>query len=259
MSHAEAELQSLIREYDNGLVMTEGIETAIVGKPNAGKSTLMNLLSGREKSIVTDIEGTTRDIVEGSVRLGDIVLHLNDTAGLREGADEVEKIGIERTLEKIDSAGFIIAVFDVSRPLDENDIRLIEKCRGKKALAVVNKVDLSADTRIGPVDRAFEKTIYISAKDENYLNAVRDAVYELLGAEKFNLNAPMLANARQKECCKSAARYVGEALSALQIGMTFDAVNVMIDSAADELLTLTGKKASVEVVNTIFSKFCVGK
>lgn len=259
LSHAEAELQSLIREYDNGLVMTEGIETAIVGKPNAGKSTLMNLLSGREKSIVTDIEGTTRDIVEGSVRLGDIVLHLNDTAGLREGADEVEKIGIERTLEKIDSAGFIIAVFDVSRPLDENDIRLIEKCRGKKALAVVNKVDLSADTRIGPVDRAFEKTIYISAKDENYLNAVRDAVYELLGAEKFNSNAPMLANARQKECCKSAARYVGEALSALQIGMTFDAVNVMIDSAADELLALTGKKASVEVVNTIFSKFCVGK
>ena len=246
-------------EYDNGLILTEGVDTAIVGKPNAGKSTLMNLLSGREKSIVTNIAGTTRDIVEGSVRLGDIVLHLNDTAGIRDGADEVEKIGIERTLDKIEQAQLIIAVFDVSRPLDENDRKLIEKCRGKKALAVVNKVDLSADVRIKEVDQAFEKTIYISAKDENYLAAVQKAVYEILGAEHFHSNAPMLANARQKACCKAALRDVEEALSALRCGMTFDAVNVMIDSAADELLALTGKKATVEVVNNIFSKFCVGK
>lgn len=259
LADAKAELESLISEYDNGLIMTEGIDTAIVGKPNAGKSTLMNLLSGREKSIVTDIEGTTRDIVEGSVRLGDIVLHLNDTAGLRDGADTVEKIGIERTLEKIDEAGLIIAVFDVSRPLDENDKKLIEKCHGKKAFAVVNKVDLSSDSHIKEVDEAFEKTVYISAKDENYLNTVKDAVYEVLGAQNINSNAPMLANARQKECCKAALRYIDEALSALRSGITFDAVNVMIDSAADELLTLTGKKATVEVVNNIFSKFCVGK
>lgn len=259
LADAKAELESLISEYDNGLIMTEGIDTAIVGKPNAGKSTLMNLLSGREKSIVTDIEGTTRDIVEGSVRLGDIVLHLNDTAGLRDGADTVEKIGIERTLEKIDEAGLIIAVFDVSRPLDENDRKLIEKCRDKKAFAVVNKVDLSSDSHIKEVDEAFEKTVYISAKDENYLNTVKDAVYEVLGAQNINSNAPMLANARQKECCKAALRYIDEALNALRSGITFDAVNVMIDSAADELLTLTGKKATVEVVNNIFSKFCVGK
>lgn len=259
LADAKAELESLISEYDNGLIMTEGIDTAIVGKPNAGKSTLMNLLSGREKSIVTDIEGTTRDIVEGSVRLGDIVLHLNDTAGLRDGADTVEKIGIERTLEKIDEAGLIIAVFDVSRPLDENDRKLIEKCRDKKAFAVVNKVDLSSDSHIKEVDEAFEKTVYISAKDENYLNSVKYAVYEVLGAQNINSNAPMLANARQKECCKAALRYIDEALNALRSGITFDAVNVMIDSAADELLTLTGKKATVEVVNNIFSKFCVGK
>lgn len=259
LSGAVKELQTLLSEYDNGLILTEGVDTAIVGKPNAGKSTLMNLLSGREKSIVTNIAGTTRDIVEGSVRLGDIVLHLNDTAGIRDGADEVEKIGIERTLDKIEQAQLIIAVFDVSRPLDENDRKLIEKRRGKKALAVVNKVDLSADVRIKEVDQAFEKTIYISAKDENYLAAVQKAVYEILGAEHFHSNAPMLANARQKACCKAALRDVEEALSALRCGMTFDAVNVMIDSAADELLALTGKKATVEVVNNIFSKFCVGK
>lgn len=129
----------------------------------------------------------------------------------------------------------------------------------QKAFAVVNKVDLSSDSHIDEVDSAFEKTVYISAKDENYLNTVKDAVYDVLGAQNINSNAPMLANARQKECCKAALRYVDEALDALRSGITFDAVNVMIDSAADELLTLTGKKATVEVVNNIFSKFCVGK
>lgn len=259
LKNAVSELSALISDYENGLVMTEGVDTAIVGKPNAGKSTLMNLLSGSEKSIVTDIEGTTRDIVEGSVRLGDLVLHLSDTAGLREGTDEVEKIGIERTLSKIDSAQLIIAVFDVSRPLDENDLRLIEKCRGKKAVAVINKIDLEDSKKLPAVEEAFEKTVYISAKDTNDLKTVEKAVIHVLGAENFNASAPMLANARQKACCKNALGYVREALSALQSGMTFDAVNVMIDSAADELLALTGKKATTEVVNNIFSKFCVGK
>lgn len=259
LKNAVSELSALISDYENGIVMTEGVDTAIVGKPNAGKSTLMNLLSGSEKSIVTDIEGTTRDIVEGSVRLGDLVLHLSDTAGLREGTDEVEKIGIERTLSKIDSAQLIIAVFDVSRPLDENDLRLIEKCRGKKAVAVINKIDLEDSKKLPAVEKAFEKTVYISAKDINDLKTVEKAVIHVLGAENFNASAPMLANARQKACCKNALGYVREALSALQSGMTFDAVNVMIDSAADELLALTGKKATTEVVNNIFSKFCVGK
>lgn len=259
LEDARTQLSALISQYDCGVVMTEGIDTVIAGKPNAGKSTLMNLLSGREKSIVTEIEGTTRDIVEGSVRLGDIVLHLSDTAGIREGEDKVEKIGIERTLQRIETAGLIIAVFDASRPPDENDRKLIEKCRGKKALAVVNKIDLTADAHIDEVDAAFEKVIYISAKDDHYLDCVHDAVYSLLGAANFNSNAPMLANARQKQCCKSALGFVDEALEALRAGMTFDAVNVMIDSAADELLTLTGRKATVEVVNNIFSKFCVGK
>lgn len=252
-------LSGLLREYENGIVMTEGVDAAIAGKPNAGKSTLMNLLSGSEKSIVTDIEGTTRDIVEGSVRLGQLVLHLSDTAGIRDGADAVEKIGIERTFGKIDSAQLIIAVFDVSRPLDENDMRLIEKCRGKKAVAVINKIDLEDSKKLPEVEQAFEKTVYISAKQTDYLKEVEKAVISVLGAENFNASAPMLANARQKACCKNALGYVDEALFALKSGMTFDAVNVMIDSAADELLALTGKKATTEVVNNIFSKFCVGK
>lgn len=256
---AAAELRALLAEYENGLVMTEGVDTVIAGKPNTGKSTLMNLLSGSEKSIVTDIEGTTRDIVEGTVRLGEMVLHLNDTAGIREGGDEVEKIGIEKTLGRIASAQFIIAVFDVSRPLDKNDMRLIEKCRGRKAVAVVNKTDLDNSKRLPQVERAFEKTVYISARRADDLKKLKKAAAAVLGAEDFNSSAPMLANARQKQCCKNALDFVGQALEALRGGMTFDAVGVMIDSASDELLSLTGKKASAEVVNNIFSKFCVGK
>ena len=187
------------------------------------------------------------------------MLHLSDTAGIRDGADAVEKIGIERTFGKIDSAQLIIAVFDVSRPLDENDMRLIEKCRGKKAVAVINKIDLEDSKKLPEVEQAFEKTVYISAKQTDYLKEVEKAVISVLGAENFNASAPMLANARQKACCKNALGYVDEALFALKSGMTFDAVNVMIDSAADELLALTGKKATTEVVNNIFSKFCVGK
>lgn len=256
---AAAELRALLEEYENGLVMTEGVDTVIAGKPNAGKSTLMNLLSGSEKSIVTDIAGTTRDIVEGTVRLGDLVLHLNDTAGIREGGDEVEKIGIEKTFGRIASAQFIIAVFDVSRPLDENDMRLIEKCRGRKAVAVVNKTDLDDSKRLPQIERAFEKTVYISARQADDLKKLEKAAAAVLGAEDFNSSAPMLANARQKQCCKNALDFVEQALEALRGGMTFDAVGVMIDSASDELLSLTGKKASAEVVNNIFSKFCVGK
>ena len=255
---AAASLEKLLAGYENGQIMTQGVDTAIVGKPNAGKSTLMNLLAGREKSIVTDIAGTTRDIVEESVRLGSITLRLSDTAGIRESDDTVEAIGIRRALDKIESAELVIAVFDNSRPLDENDLKLIEKCRGKKAVAAVNKIDLNSG-RLVPVEEAFAKTVYISAKGDEYLDEVSRAVEEVLGVSDFDSAAPMLANRRQKQCCKNALQSVNEALGALHAGMTYDAINVMTDCAVDELLELTGKKATTEVVNNIFSKFCVGK
>lgn len=255
---AAASLEKLLAGYENGQIMTQGVDTAIVGKPNAGKSTLMNLLAGREKSIVTDIAGTTRDIVEESVRLGSITLRLSDTAGIRESDDTVEAIGIRRALDKIESAELVIAVFDNSRPLDENDLKLIEKCRGKKAVAAVNKIDLNSG-RLAPVEEAFAKTVYISAKGDEYLDEVSRAVEEVLGVSDFDSAAPMLANRRQKQCCKNALQSVNEALGALHAGMTYDAINVMTDCAVDELLEFTGKKATTEVVNNIFSKFCVGK
>ena len=253
------ELSALIDNYENGQAATQGIETTIAGRPNAGKSTLMNLLAGREKSIVTDIAGTTRDIVEESVRLGNLVLHLSDTAGLREGGDVVEAIGIKRAYEKIESASLIIAVFDSSVPLNESDFDLIEKCGGKKCVAVINKIDIENGADMSAVENAFDRVVYMSANNSKYAAELEAAISELFGVTDFDASAPLLANIRQKKCCKNALDGIDEAINALESGITFDAVNVLIDGAVDALLALTGKKATVEVVNNIFSRFCVGK
>lgn len=259
LENAKADLTSLVDNYDNGQAMLQGIDTVIAGRPNVGKSTLMNALSGKNKSIVTHIAGTTRDIVEETVRLGTLVLHLNDTAGIRQSGDEVESIGIQRALDKIDSAALVIAVFDGSSPLSGDDYNLIEKCAGKKAVAIINKTDLACETDTAAIENAFSKVLYMSAKNSDGVCELEGAVKEILGIASFDASAPMLANQRQKQCVKNALSHIDEALSASLSGLTYDAVNVMIDSAVDDLLMLTGRKANIEVVNNIFSKFCVGK
>ena len=253
------ELKELLDNYESGMIMTQGVNTVIAGRPNAGKSTLMNMLSGKEKSIVTHIEGTTRDIVENSVRLGSLVLHLSDTAGLRESDDVVEAIGIKKALERIDTASLVLAVFDSSRELDDDDKMLIDSCKGKKAVAVINKTDLSPKINTDKIKDNFESIVYISAKNNLGLKELETAVKNILGVEEFDSSAPLIANRRQKQCIQMACENINEALSAAEIGLTYDAINVMIDSAVDELLALTGKKATEEVVNNIFSRFCVGK
>ena len=253
------ELNSLLNSYDGGHILTHGADTAIVGRPNVGKSTLMNLLAGRERSIVTQIEGTTRDIVEDTVRLGNLVLRLSDTAGLRSSDDPVECIGIRLANGKIDEAQLILPVFDYSRPLNADDFGLIEKCRGKKAVAVINKTDLPQAADVTPITEAFDRCVFIAAGVTDDFSRLEEAVKEELGLTEFDSAAPILANQRQKQCCSNAAADVSEAIFALESGITRDAVNVLIDDAINELLSLTGKRATVEVVNDIFSKFCVGK
>ncbi len=259
LEKAKADLQSLIDNYDNGQAMLQGIDTVIAGKPNAGKSTLMNALVGKNKSIVTQIAGTTRDIVEETVRLGSLVLHLSDTAGIRESDDLVESIGIERAFEKIETAALVIAVFDSSQPLTKEDFDLIEKANGKKAVAVINKTDLNNVIDESVIKNSFEQVVYISAKNNEGVSELESAVKQVLNINDFDASAPILANQRQKNCVKAALDDINEALFAANSGLTYDAINVMIDSGIDSLLSLTGKKASIEVVNNIFSKFCVGK
>lgn len=256
---AKDALEKLLKNYENGIVMTQGVDTAIVGKPNAGKSTLMNMLSGVEKSIVTHIEGTTRDIVENSVRLGNIVLHLSDTAGIRESNDIVESIGIKKAIGKIDAASLVLAVFDSSAELGDEDRMLMNACKGKPCIAVINKTDLPEKIDINQIRSEFDRIVYISAKNNEGADALEQAIKEQLGVENFDSSQPILANKRQKQCVANAYEHICQALEGAQMGITYDAINVMIDSAVDDLLSLTGKKATEEVVNNIFSRFCVGK
>lgn len=256
---AKDALEKLLKNYENGIVMTQGVDTAIVGKPNAGKSTLMNMLSGVEKSIVTHIEGTTRDIVENSVRLGNIVLHLSDTAGIRESEDIVESIGIKKAIEKMDAASLVLAVFDSSAELGDEDRMLMNACKGKPCIAVINKTDLPEKIDTNQIRSEFDRIVYISAKNNEGTDALEQAIKEQLGVENFDSSQPILANKRQKQCVANAYKHICQALEGAQMGITYDAINVMIDSAVDDLLSLTGKKATEEVVNNIFSRFCVGK
>lgn len=253
------QLKALLDNYETGQTIKGGVDTAIVGRPNVGKSSLMNMLSGTEKSIVTHIEGTTRDIVEQDIRLGSLVLHLRDTAGLRSSNDVVETIGIQRAYKALNDAQLVLAVFDSSQSLTDRDIDLINRCQGKNAIAVINKIDLDSIADTKKIENGFKTTVYISAKNDDGLAELINAAENLLGVADFDSTAPLLANARQRQNCQNAYDSICQALDGAEMGITFDAINVMIDSAADELLSLTGRKATTEVVNNIFSKFCVGK
>lgn len=259
LNSAIAALCTLLARFDSGKVILNGVDTAIVGKPNVGKSTLMNALVGAEKSIVTDIAGTTRDIVEETVTVGNVVLHLSDTAGLRDTADTVERIGVERARKKIENAVLILALFDNSVPLTDEDTDLFALCNGKKAIAVVNKTDLDSawDTKI--LDTAFNKIVYISAKENTGVGDLENAIAEVLGTADFDPSAATLMNERQHACCAAALESLQEAKAAQDGGLTRDAVNVSIDAAIESLDTLTGEKATESVVNEIFAQFCVGK
>ncbi|MCH5189857.1 MAG: tRNA uridine-5-carboxymethylaminomethyl(34) synthesis GTPase MnmE [Oscillospiraceae bacterium] len=252
-------LEKLINNYDTGRIIMEGVDTAIVGRPNVGKSTLMNLLSGTERSIVTDIAGTTRDIVEDTVTLGGIVLHLSDTAGVRETDDAVESIGVDRAIKRLENAQLVLAVFDASRPFSEDDRRLMQLCKGKNAIGIINKTDLVKNYLTDELEENFCKLVFISAKTGEGKDELENAVVSVLGTENFDTSSAALINERQLECCKNALKDLKEAKEALALGLTMDAVTVCLDSAVESLLVLTGEKATESVVNEIFAQFCVGK
>ena len=259
LEQAKADLKQLIDRFDMGQIIIEGVETAIIGKPNVGKSTLMNMLTGYEKSIVTSVAGTTRDIVEESISLGNVVLHLADTAGLHDTEDTVEKIGVDRTVKKTDRASLVLAVFDASLKLDKEDLKIIELCRDKNAIAVINKTDLKQELDTEIINKNFKNVVYISAKSQQGIEELEKTIETILGTADFDTSQATLMNERQLACCQEAYNNISEALTAVENGLTRDAVNVNIDIAVENLDILTGEKATESIVNEIFSQFCVGK
>ena len=220
----------------------------------------MNLLAGYQKSIVTEIAGTTRDVVEEAVDIGGgIILRLADTAGIRETEDLVERIGVDRAKERIQSASLVLALFDSSEPVEEQDASFIEQLSGFPVIAVVNKSDLPARIDLDLLKKKFRWVVSISAKQNEGIEQLKESIFDLLQMEEIDGNAPMLANERQRVCAQNAENYLGEAIDALKVGFTLDAVTVSVESAIQELLELTGERVTEAVVDEVFSHFCVGK
>ena len=257
--NAHLELCALLSNFDSGMAVTNGVDAAIVGKPNVGKSTLMNLLTGYDRSIVTEIEGTTRDVVEETVNLNGCILRISDTAGMRETGDIVEKLGVERSRKKLERAAIVFAVFDLSKPISDEDKELIDECKDKNVIPIVNKTDLEPRLDVDYIKNKLGSPLFISAKSGDGYNELCDRVAELMGTKNFDTTSAMLVNERQRICCEKASDALKDALEALNIGLTPDAIGVCIDDAIAALLELTGQKASEAVVDEVFKQFCVGK
>lgn len=256
---AKANLEMILNEYDNGKVLKDGIDTVIAGKPNVGKSTLMNLLAGYDKSIVTSVAGTTRDVVEESVNLDDIILNLSDTAGIHTTQDEIESIGVDKAKDRVNSAALILCVFDSSKELDDEDRAIINMVRDANAIAILNKSDLPRKLDENEIKAAFDNTINISAKHGEGVNDLIEAIKHVCVIGDVNAADALIYNERQRSLVKQSINCVTEAIEALNMGMTLDAVTVLIEEAIGSLCELTGERVSDEVIDRVFHQFCVGK
>ena len=254
---AYTRLCKMIADFDCGQMLRSGIVTAIAGSPNAGKSTLMNALAGNECSIVTALAGTTRDVIEETVKVGDVQLRLCDTAGLREAVDEVERIGVERAMQKIEQAQLILGVFDACCPLLDYDRKLIEIMKNKPSVAVVNKIDLNDKPDLTAFDGL--SVAVISAKDKQGIDALSDIILKTVGADSLDPNAAVLISTRQRDCALRAKDALLDAVNAFESGTTADAAGVCVDDALAALLELTGERVTTVVTDEVFKRFCVGK
>ncbi len=256
--NAEDELQRLCADYDTGRMIRNGINTVIVGPPNAGKSTLMNLLVGCERSIVTPVAGTTRDVIEETVRFDGLTLRLSDTAGLRETEDTVELIGVKLTRERIESADLIIAVIDGADVDRDETAELLDGIKGRPAVVVLNKSDLNVADKTVAESRGLP-CVLMSAKDGTGLLEFKDIIKKVTNTANLTGAEGVYLNERQRDCAVRALKNVRDALDALRCGMTVDAVGVCLDDAVSALMELTGERVTVEVANKVFEHFCVGK
>ena len=262
LEDVEKSLKKLEKSFDNGKIIKEGIKTAIIGKPNAGKSSLLNAILKEDRAIVSKQEGTTRDTIEEFVTINGIPLKLIDTAGIRDAKDEVEKIGISKSREIAKDADLIIAIFDSSKELSKEDLEILEIAKNKKSIIILNKMDL--ETKIDENNEEIKKTnskiIKISALKQEGIEKLYDEIEKLFGLNEINLdNEVLITNIRHKELISKAVEDVKKAKETVNEKMPLDIIAIFMKNILEDLAQITGEEVTEDIINEIFSKFCLGK
>ena len=246
-------MDRILEKSSSGKLIREGVKTVIVGKPNVGKSSLLNVLLDEEKAIVSDIEGTTRDYIEGCLNLGGITLNLIDTAGIRKTSDEIETIGVERSLTKINEAELVLVLLDNSRDLTDLDLEILDKTKDKKRIIIMNKTDLESKND-------YKADVYMSINDNKGIEELEDKILNILNLNDFNvLDSNYLSNVRHISLLEQARNSLNEAKGAIANMLEVDMISIDIKNALDSILEIVGKSNTELVIDRLFSRFCLGK
>lgn len=256
LNDTKKDIEELLEKSEISEIIKDGINTAIIGKPNVGKSSLLNGLLRERKAIVTDIAGTTRDIVEGKVNIGGIVLNLIDTAGIHATSDVIEQIGVKKSIDELNKADLIILVFDNSQELSNDDEALLEQTKDRNRIVIVNKSDLESKIDLSK----FEDYVLMSALDEEDICSLEKKIREMYSLNDLNnIDATYIGNARQKGKLFEALKSINDALESANSGQVVDIINVDITEAYTALGDIIGENSSDTLVSELFSKFCLGK
>lgn len=262
LNEVEQKLKKLEKSFDSGKIIKEGIKTAIIGKPNAGKSSLLNAILKEDRAIVTEIEGTTRDTIEEFVNINGIPLKLIDTAGIRDAKDEVEKIGISKSREIAKEADLVIAIFDSSKELSKEDMEILEIAKNKKSIVILNKMDLETkvDENNEKIKDANSKVIKMSALKKEGIEELYNEISNLFSLNEINLdNEVLITNIRHKNLISKAIKDVKKAKETLDKKMPLDIIAIFMKDILEDLAEITGEEVTEDIIDEIFSKFCLGK
>lgn len=258
MQKAYDEISKLLATANKGKLVKDGIETTIIGKPNVGKSSLLNVLLNENRAIVTDIPGTTRDSITEYINLGNLTLKINDTAGIRETHDEVEKIGVQRSKELAEDADLIIAIFDRSRKLDHEDKMILDMLKGKNAIIILNKIDLDSKISKSDFDDSF-KIIETSMVSRDGVDKLEGAIFDIFDSKELNKESLMITNLRHERLLNSSMKNLKSSLDDIKAYVPIDCVEVDLRSSYDDLGLIIGETVSDEIMDKVFREFCVGK